>query len=61
MEAQERTRDKLARAIKEEMEHTSLDKICLLYTSSWWSRTTTCWQKDCMSLLFRKKSGKRRR
>ena len=27
MEAQERTRDKLARAIKEEMEHTSLDKI----------------------------------
>ena len=27
MEAQERTRDQLARAIKEEMEHTSLDKI----------------------------------
>ena len=28
---------------------------------SWLSRTTTCWQKDCMSLLFRKKSGRRRR
>ena len=27
MEAQERTRQKLAAAIKEEMEHTSLDKI----------------------------------
>ena len=28
---------------------------------SWWNRTITCWQKDCMSPLFRKKSGRRRR
>ena len=30
-------------------------------STSWWSRTTTCWQMVCTNQLFRKRFGKRRR